>query len=82
MKIRKKLLGRWDRIPAGVKDHLISAFHTFVPAFVSTFVIFFQSQPDAPITGEAFVALVVAAFATAARAGFKALSLWMVSKVK
>ncbi len=59
----------------------MSAFHTFIPAFVATLVVFLQSAVDTTWTTETLIAAVIAAVMAAMRAGFKALSMLLLSRL-
>jgi len=71
----------WLGLPETWRTELASAFHTFVPAFLLVMGGFFQSAAEIEWTKEAIIALIVATFTAAMRAGFKALSVWFFSRV-
>lgn len=59
---------------------MMSAFHTFVPAFAATMVVFFQSAVDTTWTRETLTAATIAAVLAALRSGFKAVSMYIFSR--
>jgi len=78
---RNRVKEAWLGLPETWRTELSSAFHTFVPAFVASLVLFFQTTESSAWTKETLLALIIAALAAAARAGFKALSVWVFSRV-
>jgi hypothetical protein len=71
----------WLGIPETWRTEIASAFHTFVPVFMSTFYVFIETSTESVSTSkEALAAAFIAAFLAALRAGFKALSVWLFSR--
>ena len=66
----------WAKIPVAWKKELMSAFHTFVPAFLGALYFSFQATGSVEWTKEALLAVLLAAL----RAGFKALSQWFFAR--
>lgn len=58
-------------LPLIWRTHLVSAFHTFVPAFAAVMFVVFETTGEIMWTREALMAL----FISALRAGFKAVSM-------
>ena len=78
---RERVRELWAGLPESFRTELMSFFHTFVPIFVGTLAVFFQSAAEIPWTTEAFTALLVATFTAGSRAVFKALSMWFFTRV-
>lgn len=72
----------WLGLPETWRTEIASAFHTFVPVFVGTLYLFFQTQAGStvPWSKETLAAAIVAGLTAALRAGFKALSVWFFSR--
>jgi len=69
----------WLSLPETWRKELASAFHTFVPAFVSAMILFFQTTSLDNWSKDTVLALMSAALLAAFRSGFKALSVWFFS---
>ncbi len=67
----------WEGFPPTWRTELLSAFHTFVATFVGTILFSLQVTGEVSWTKEALVALLIAAI----RAGFKAVSVYILSRV-
>lgn len=74
---RNRVRELWLGLPETWRTELMSAFHTFVPAFVGALAISFQVTGDVSWTRDA----VLAALLAAVRVGFKAVSMWFFSRV-
>ena len=73
---RNRIKELWTGLPATWRTELMSAFHTFIPAFVGALLISFEVTGGVSWTKEAILAVLLAAF----RAGFKAVSMWFFSR--
>jgi len=71
----------WLGLPETWRTELASAFHTFVPAFVSTLALFIQAGQGMTWSRETVIAFIVGAFLAAVRAGFKAVSVWFFARI-
>lgn len=71
----------WLGLPESWRTELASAWHTFIPAFIGSLVLFVQTQEGTEWTRETLWAAGIAALAAALRAGFKALSVYVFSRV-
>ena len=78
---RNRVKELWLGLPETWRTEFASAFHTFIPVFFVTMAGFFQSAATVEWTKEALISLIVATFAAALRAGFKALSVWFFSRL-
>lgn len=67
----------WLGLPETWRTELMSAFHTFVPAFLGVLAVSFQTTGDVSWTRDAVIAVLLAAL----RAGFKAVSMWFFARV-
>lgn len=77
---RERITELWLRIPETWRGEIISAFHTFVPAFVGSLALSFEvTQGD--WTKETLISLVLSGLFTALRAGFKAVSIRVFGKL-
>lgn len=76
-RVRELYLG----LPETFRTELMSAFHTIIPVFFGTLAVFFQSASEIPWTKEAVIALIVASLTAAFRAVFKALSMWIFTRI-
>lgn len=72
----------WLGLPETWRTEIASAFHTFMPVFISTLYLFVETQAGntVPWSKETLAAAAVAGFVAAFRAGFKALSVWFFSR--
>lgn len=78
---RNRVKELWTGLPESWRTELMSAFHTFVPSFVAVMVVFLQSAVDVSWTRETLTAAIVATTLAALRAGFKAVSMWFLSRL-
>ena len=77
---RNRVRELWLGLPETWRTELMSAFHTFIPAFVATMVVFLQSAVDTSWTTETLTAALIAAVLAALRSGFKAVSMWVLTR--
>lgn len=76
MKSQNIIRRTWLSIPKSYRTEIISAWHTFVPAFIGSVIISFQVTGSTEITTDIALSVVLAA----TRAGFKAVSVWFFSR--
>lgn len=77
---RNRVKELWLGLPESWRTEAASAFHTFIPVFVSSLIVFIQTTDNVSWSKETLWATIVAAFLTALRAGFKAVSVWIMSR--
>lgn len=77
---RGRVMELWTGLPESWRTELMSAFHTFIPAFLGTLAVFMYSAFDTSWTKETLVAAVIGTVLAALRAGFKAASMAVLSR--
>lgn len=78
---RNRVKEVWLGLPETWRTELASAFHTFVPIFLLAMAGFLQNASEIEWTKEAVIALVIATVSAGLRAVFKAVSVYMFSRV-
>lgn len=78
---RNRIKELWLGIPETWRTELMSAFHTFVPAFIGTLAVSISLMEGLSWTRDTLIAAVGAALLAALRAGFKAVSMWVLTRV-
>lgn len=74
---RNRVAELWFYVPETYRKEIMSAIHTFIPAFVGSLIISFQVTGEVSWTRDAIIAIIFAA----ARAGFKSVSVYILSRV-
>jgi hypothetical protein len=78
---RNRVKELWLGIPESWRTELASAFHTFVPVFALSLLGALSSLNDVPLEKEAILSLSAGILGAALRAGFKAVSVAIFSRV-
>ena len=71
----------WEGLPNTWRTELMSAFHTFIPAFALTLYTQIQLAQGVSWTKDTILAFTVATGLAALRSGFKAVSMWVLSRL-
>lgn len=72
-----KIIKAWSKIPQSWRVEILSAWHTFVPAFVTALVFQIETMGEIKWGLDVIISLIL----TASRSAFKVLWAWFVAKV-